>query len=154
MGAWPFMALKLPGIARPRQVLPVSLPPSSAPATGSAIEHSAEHRAVVAAALDSRHGLADPGGVPQMYFTDRGIEELASGAADDEVSLGWLAERLREFVDLDARVRGGGGPAGHLAGPARRRGLVSSTGCRPSGGSYPDRRRSAPAGLRHILTLR
>ena len=35
-----------------------------------------------------------------MYFTDRGIEELLDRRADDEVSLGWLAERLREFVDL------------------------------------------------------
>ncbi len=34
-----------------------------------------------------------------MYFTDRGIEELAERRADEEVSLGWLAERLREFVD-------------------------------------------------------
>lgn len=34
-----------------------------------------------------------------MYFTDKGIEELAERRGDDEVSLGWLAERLREFVD-------------------------------------------------------
>jgi len=36
-----------------------------------------------------------------MYFTDQGIEELAQRRPDDEVSLGWLAERLREFVDLN-----------------------------------------------------
>ncbi len=35
-----------------------------------------------------------------MYFTDRGIEELAKRRGDEEVSLWWLAERLREFVDL------------------------------------------------------
>jgi hypothetical protein len=35
-----------------------------------------------------------------MYFTDRGLEELADRRGDDEVTLGWLAERLREFVDL------------------------------------------------------
>ncbi len=35
-----------------------------------------------------------------MYFTDRGIEELAERRAGEEVSLGWLAERLREFVDI------------------------------------------------------
>ena len=35
-----------------------------------------------------------------MYSTDQGIEELAQRRADDEVSLGWLAERLREFVNL------------------------------------------------------
>src|SRR5436190_758262 len=51
MGAWPTMALAIPGIAAPRQVRPLSLPPSSAPAAGSAAKHSAEHRGVVEAAL-------------------------------------------------------------------------------------------------------
>ncbi len=36
-----------------------------------------------------------------MYFTDRGIEELQRRRGEDEVSLDWLAERLREFVDLN-----------------------------------------------------
>ncbi|MFI0373091.1 DUF6104 family protein [Actinomadura sp. 1N219] len=36
-----------------------------------------------------------------MYFTDRGIEELADRRGAEEVSLAWLAERLREFVDLN-----------------------------------------------------
>jgi hypothetical protein len=36
-----------------------------------------------------------------MYFTDRGIEELEARRGDDEVSFGWLAERLQEFVDLN-----------------------------------------------------
>jgi hypothetical protein len=36
-----------------------------------------------------------------MYFTDRGIEELADRRGADQVTLGWLAERLREFVDLN-----------------------------------------------------
>jgi hypothetical protein len=36
-----------------------------------------------------------------MYFTDRGIEELADRRGDDEVTLGWLAERLREYVDFN-----------------------------------------------------
>lgn len=35
-----------------------------------------------------------------MYFTDRGIEELQTRRGEEEVSLGWLAERLTEFVDL------------------------------------------------------
>ena len=35
-----------------------------------------------------------------MYFTDRGIEELTDRRGADQVTLGWLAERLREFVDL------------------------------------------------------
>jgi Family of unknown function (DUF6104) len=34
-----------------------------------------------------------------VYFTDRGIEELAERRGGEEISLGWLAERLREFVD-------------------------------------------------------
>lgn len=36
-----------------------------------------------------------------MYFTDRGIEELATRRGDEDVTLGWLAERLRDFVDLN-----------------------------------------------------
>ncbi len=36
-----------------------------------------------------------------MYFTDRGLEELAERRGEESVSLGWLAERLREFVDLN-----------------------------------------------------
>jgi hypothetical protein len=35
-----------------------------------------------------------------VYFTDRGIEELAERRGGDQVTLGWLAERLREFTDL------------------------------------------------------
>ncbi|MEV1008111.1 DUF6104 family protein [Streptomyces sp. NPDC049881] len=35
-----------------------------------------------------------------MYFTDRGIEELAQRRGEEEVSLGWLADQLRVFVDL------------------------------------------------------
>jgi hypothetical protein len=36
-----------------------------------------------------------------VYFTDRGIEELEQRRGEDEVSLGWLAARLRDFVDLN-----------------------------------------------------
>jgi hypothetical protein len=35
-----------------------------------------------------------------VYFTDRGIEELGARRGEEEVSLQWLAERLRTFVDL------------------------------------------------------
>jgi hypothetical protein len=34
-----------------------------------------------------------------MYFTDRGLEELTQRRGEDQVSLSWLAERLREFID-------------------------------------------------------
>lgn len=36
-----------------------------------------------------------------MYFTDRGLEELEDRRGDEQVTLGWLAERLRTFVDLN-----------------------------------------------------
>lgn len=36
-----------------------------------------------------------------MYFTDRGIEELEDRRGDEEVSIGWLAEKFREFVDIN-----------------------------------------------------
>ncbi|MFI5100277.1 MAG: DUF6104 family protein [Actinomycetes bacterium] len=36
-----------------------------------------------------------------MYFTDRGIEELAQRRGDEGVTLAWVAGRLREFVDLN-----------------------------------------------------
>lgn len=34
-----------------------------------------------------------------MYFTDRGIEELEARRGEEQVSLAWLAARLRDFVD-------------------------------------------------------
>ena len=36
-----------------------------------------------------------------MYFTDRGLEELASRRGDEEVSFAWLSEQMRTFVDLN-----------------------------------------------------
>jgi len=36
-----------------------------------------------------------------MYFTDRGLEELAGRRGDEEVTLAWVADRLQEFVDLN-----------------------------------------------------
>src|SRR5690606_26763220 len=41
------------------------------------------------------------GGKQLMYLTHRGIEELTDRRGEEEVSLTWLAERLREFVDLN-----------------------------------------------------
>jgi uncharacterized protein DUF6104 len=34
-----------------------------------------------------------------MYATDRGIEELAERRGAEDVSVEWLADRLRVFVD-------------------------------------------------------
>jgi hypothetical protein len=36
-----------------------------------------------------------------MYFTDAGIEELDSRRGDEQVSISWFAERLRDFIDLN-----------------------------------------------------
>ncbi|MGA8044651.1 MAG: DUF6104 family protein [Dermatophilaceae bacterium] len=35
-----------------------------------------------------------------MYFTDRGIEELEHRRGDEEITLAWLADQLRTFVDV------------------------------------------------------
>jgi hypothetical protein len=36
-----------------------------------------------------------------MYSTDRGIEALEEQRGEDEVSLAWVAQRFRDFVDLN-----------------------------------------------------
>ena len=36
-----------------------------------------------------------------MYFTDRGIEELAARREGESVSIEWLTDQLRTFVDLN-----------------------------------------------------
>jgi Family of unknown function (DUF6104) len=36
-----------------------------------------------------------------MYYTDQGIEELDDRRGDERVTMAWLAERLRDFVDLN-----------------------------------------------------
>lgn len=36
-----------------------------------------------------------------VYFTDRGIEELVDRRGEEQVSIEWLADRLRAFVDLN-----------------------------------------------------
>jgi Family of unknown function (DUF6104) len=36
-----------------------------------------------------------------VYFTDRGIEELVERRGDETVSLEWVAERLRDFLDAN-----------------------------------------------------
>ena len=35
-----------------------------------------------------------------MYFTDRGIEELQKRRGDEEVTLAWLGDQLRDYVDV------------------------------------------------------
>jgi hypothetical protein len=36
-----------------------------------------------------------------VYFTDRGIEELAARRGEETVTLEWLADQLRAFVDAN-----------------------------------------------------
>jgi hypothetical protein len=36
-----------------------------------------------------------------MYFTDRGIEELAERRGEEAVTFEWLADQLRTFVDMN-----------------------------------------------------
>ncbi len=50
MGAWPTMALWLPGLLE-RRIRVVSPPASSAPARGSSVAHAADHKAVIERAL-------------------------------------------------------------------------------------------------------
>jgi len=35
-----------------------------------------------------------------VYFTDKGLEELVERRGEETVTLAWLAERLRDFLDL------------------------------------------------------
>ena len=55
-----------------------------------------------------------------MYFTDRGLEELEERRGEDQVTLGWLAERLREFIDLNPDAAAPVDAPGQLARAARR----------------------------------
>ncbi len=34
-----------------------------------------------------------------MYFTDRGLEELAARRGEEQVTLAWLADEMQAFVD-------------------------------------------------------
>ena len=52
IGAWPTLALKLPRVLS-REVGVVSLPASSAPATGSAAMHATTHREIIETAIPS-----------------------------------------------------------------------------------------------------
>lgn len=36
-----------------------------------------------------------------MYFTDRGLEELEERRGSEEVTLAWLAAKMRDFVDAN-----------------------------------------------------
>ena len=98
-GAWPFMALNLPDAlaeAAPGkrwELLPVTRAGGVGPVGG--LGQGA--RGAAARARRRRLRLSGHG----VYFTDRGIEELERRRGDEEVTLAWLAEQLRTFVDLN-----------------------------------------------------
>ena len=57
-------------------------------------------------ACDGHRLVGTPRGRPRIwkggrrvYFTDRGIEELAERRGSETVTLEWLSERLRDFLD-------------------------------------------------------
>ena len=148
MGAWPTLALKLPRVLN-REVGVISLPASSAPAAGSAKLHATTHREIIETAI------------PQgslMYFTDRGIEELEERRGEEQVSMAWLAGRLRDFVDLNPgfETPWTGWPAGWPGSTTRRTDQTFPEG--PCGRPGLTRRAcpTAPppsAQSRYILTL-
>lgn len=51
--------------------------------------------------MPSPSGTIAGDSLQDVYFTDRGIEELAQRRGEEEVSLEWLADQLRTFVDLN-----------------------------------------------------
>src|SRR5664280_1700740 len=76
--------------------------------------------------------------IRDRYFTDRGLEELAERRGGEAITLEWLAERLRDFLDLYPEFRGRGRTLRHLARaaggrPVVRRSAQRGTTGRPQG---------------------
>jgi hypothetical protein len=65
-----------------------------------------------------------------VYFTDRGIEELDERRGEEQVTLGWLASRLQDFVGLHP---GFDVPVGRLATWLARDGAGDGDGDEDSG---------------------
>ncbi len=47
----------------------------------------------------SKSSSPRPSTPDSVYFTDRGIEELEDRRGDEQLSVEWLAARMRAFVD-------------------------------------------------------
>ena len=131
MGAWPFMALKLPHHIEGLRMSRISRPASSSPAVGSAKLHEAEQEALIAGAFAGgtarlarppgrrrRRGGEGPGAahrgprrrgrvhVRKKAESTHVLHRPGHRGADGSARRGgghltWLAERLREFVDLN-----------------------------------------------------
>ena len=102
MGAWPRMALHLPeALGDGVRLRRVSRPASASPAVGSSQAHAdraaapGRHRA---GRLRRRRAVSER--ALRLYFTDRGIEELAARRGEEDFPVAWLTDRLRDFVDL------------------------------------------------------
>ena len=143
MGPAPYFRLNLfPTLDLEVEVL--SRPASSSPSVGAAL---APRRG--AEGPDER-GLRRTGGCggrallgPAVYFTDRGIEELQSRRGEEEVTLAWVAERLRSSSTCTPSSRARRA-ARHLAGPPRRpRGRLGTA--RPPAGCCAAPPRRVPA---------
>ena len=112
-GAWPYIALNVPEtLEGDRKLRRVSRPASASPAAGSHTTHEAEQQE---AARRDVFSEAD------VYFTDRGIEELEQRRGEETVSLGWLAAQLQTFVDLNPEFETRDRAPRDLARPPRRR---------------------------------
>ena len=91
MGALPHMALHLTPELDGIPFLRISRPELAAPSVGQHSVHVEEQQALLGIQLR----------VAAVYSTDRGLEELTTRRGDEELTLGWLADRLRDIVDLN-----------------------------------------------------
>ena len=96
-GAWPFFGLELPEklperLAGLKRVSRRRWPPRRRVVEGARGRAGRHHR---------RRRSHDRSGRPSVYATDRGIEELLERRGEETVSVEWLADRLRAFVDLN-----------------------------------------------------
>jgi hypothetical protein len=82
-----------------------------------------------------------------VYFTDRGLEELQDRRGDEQVTLGWLAQRLREFIDLNPDAEA---PVDRLASWLAR--LDEDEESHRGAARPPGRRAAPPTDLDHCQT--
>ena len=97
MGAWPFMSRsRLLGQVEGRVSLPLTgrHPPGQLGALRSPAPGSSSIVSFSTTPSPRSSGV-------RVYFTDRGIEELEHRRGDEEVTLAWLADRMRDFVDIN-----------------------------------------------------
>ena len=72
-----------------------------------------------------------------MYFTDRGIEELAERRAGEEGSPRWLAARVRAFVGASPADEAAGHLPPHPAPPPGEEAATTPPAAPSAGGTPP-----------------